>query len=100
MAGDAGQRQVYVDLDGERIATLLDRQSVSVEIAPGPHRVKLNNTLVSKTLEFTATAGETVHYHFANRPGRFGLPFLALMGVAPLFLSVERVSGAEPSTFS
>jgi len=38
MAGDAGQRQVYVDLDGERIATLLDRQSVTVEIAQGPHR--------------------------------------------------------------
>ena len=92
MAGDAGQRQVYVDLDGERIATLLDRQSISLDIAPGAHRIKLNNTLVTKTVEFTAAAGETVHYHFANRPGRFVLPFLALMGVAPLFLKVERVT--------
>jgi hypothetical protein len=95
MAGDAGQRQVYVDLDGQRIATLLDRQSISLDIAPGTHRVKLNNTLVTKTLEFTATAGETVHYQFANRPGRFGLPFMALMGVAPLFLSIERVTKNE-----
>jgi len=91
MAGDVGQRQVYVDLDGERIATLLDRESVSRDIAPGSHRIKLNNTLVSKTMEFTASAGETVHYRFANRPGRFVLPFLALVGVAPLFLKVERV---------
>lgn len=95
MKGDVEQRQVYVDLDGERIGTLLHGQSVTVEIPPGPHRIKLNNTLVTKTLDFTAAGEETVHYHFANRPGRFVLPFLALMGVAPLFLSVERLESGQ-----
>ena len=86
-----GQRQVYVDLDGGRIATLLDGESVTRAVAAGPHRLKLNNTLVWKNLDFDAADNEVVEYRFANRAGRFALPFLALMGVSPLFLAVERV---------
>jgi hypothetical protein len=86
-----GQRQVYVSLDGEDVATLLFGQSITREIAPGPHKLKLNNTLVWKSIEFTASPGEQVEFHLANRAGRFALPFLALMGVAPLYLTVERV---------
>ena len=85
------QRQVYISLDGEAIATLLFGQSVTRDIAPGPHRLKLNNTLVRKSVDFTALPGERVEFHLANRAGRFALPFLAVMGVAPLYLTVERV---------
>ena len=90
LATDVGQRQVYVSLDGERIATLLFGESVTREVAPGPHRITLNNTLVWKTMRFDAQPGADVEFAFANRPGRFTLGFLALMGVAPLFLTVER----------
>jgi hypothetical protein len=89
---DVGQRQVYVSLDGERIATLLYGESVTRDIAPGTHRVTLNNTLVWKTLRFDAAPGSLIEFAFANRPGRLTLGFLALMGVAPLFLTVERRS--------
>ena len=88
---DVAQRQVYVMLDDENIATLLFGQSVTREIAPGPHRLRLNNTLVKKTVEFEAAPGETIAFRFANRAGRFALPFLAVMGVAPLFLTVKKV---------
>jgi hypothetical protein len=88
---DVAQRQVYVSLDDERIATLLFGERVERDIAPGPHRLRLNNTLVWKTLDFEAAPGEVVEFHFANRPGRLALPFLAVMGVAPLYLTVERV---------
>jgi hypothetical protein len=90
---DVAQRQVYVSLDDERIATLLFGERVERDIAPGPHRLRLNNTLVWKTVAFDAQPGETVEFHFANRSGRFALPFLAVMGVAPLYLTVERVGG-------
>jgi hypothetical protein len=90
LAGDVGQRQVYLDLDGTRVATLLDGQTFTCEIAAGPHRLRFDNTLQKKKMEFTATAGERVEYRLANVTGRFGLPFLALMGVAPLFLKIER----------
>jgi hypothetical protein len=87
---DVGQRQVYVSLDGERIATLLFGESVTRDIAPGSHKITLNNTLVWKTLRFDAAPDADIEFVFANRPGRFNLGFLALMGVAPLFLTVER----------
>jgi hypothetical protein len=91
LPADAAQRQVYVSLDDERIATLLFGERVEREIAPGPHRLQLNNTLVRKTIDFAAAPGEVVEFRFANRPGRFALPFLAVMGVAPLYLTVERM---------
>lgn len=84
-----------MDLDGERVATLLVDESVNRDIAPGDHVLKLNNTLVTKTFEFTAAPGETVEYRFANTAGRLAIPFLALMGVAPLFLTVERVGPGQ-----
>jgi hypothetical protein len=87
--GDAGQRQVYVDLDGERIATLLVGESVTRDIPAGEHQLKLDNTLVKKRYTFTATPGGRIEYRFANTTGRFALPFLAVMGVAPLYLRVE-----------
>jgi hypothetical protein len=92
---DVGHRQVYVELDGQRIATLLVGERVTRDLAPGPHRLKLDNTLVTKTFQFDAVPGRPVEYRFANRAGRFVLPFLAVMGVAPLFLSVERVDSTN-----
>lgn len=91
MPSDVGQRQVYVELDGTRIATLLNGESLTHSIAAGPHRLRFDNTLQKKTFDFTAAAGERVEYRFANTAGRFALPFLAVMGVAPLFLKIERV---------
>ena len=95
LEGDCGQRQVYVDLDGESLGNLLAGERFVKEITAGRHFLKLNNTLVWKTIKFEATAGETVEYKFANKAGRFALPFLAVMGVAPLYLTVERVTATN-----
>ena len=95
LEGDCGQRQDYVDLDGERLGNLLAGERFAKEITAGRHFLKLNNTLVWKTIEFEASAAEVVEYRFANKAGRFALPFLAVMGVAPLYLVVERVTAAN-----
>jgi len=95
LKGDVRQRQVYVELDGESIATLLVDERVVRDIAPGTHTLRLDNTLVKKVIEFDAVPGEVIEYHFANTAGRFAIPFLALMGVAPLFLSIERVPSTD-----
>ena len=91
LPSDVGQRQVYVELDGERIATLLSGESVTVPVQPGPHKLRFDNTLHKKTVEFTAVDSERIEYRLANSAGRFALPFLAVMGVAPLYLKIERV---------
>ena len=89
-SADVQQRQVYVSLDGEPLATMLFGQTVEREITPGAHTLRFNNTLVWKTIHFDASPGEHVEFVFANRPGRWTLGFLSLVGVAPLFLTIER----------
>jgi len=97
-AGDVGQRQVIVSVDGGTKATLLFGESVSQAITPGEHYLKANNTLIWKTVKFTASPGEHVEFLIANRASRFTLGFLSLMGVAPLYLSIERRPAGSAGT--
>jgi hypothetical protein len=87
---DVQQRQIYISLDGQSWTTLLFGQSSTRELPPGEHRLRANNTLVWKTVAFTLQPGEHAHFDVANRPGRWLLSALALLGVGPLFLTFER----------
>ena len=87
---DARQRQVLVNLDDRPRVALMFGQSYTCEIAPGPHEVRFNNTLVKKKMQFEAAAGEHVEIDVINHPGRFTFGFLAVLGVGPLFLRIER----------
>ena len=46
---DFKSRQLIVWIDDERVATLLWGDSVTTELRPGRHRVRVSNTLVWKT---------------------------------------------------
>ena len=87
---DIRQRQVHVELDGARVATLVFGESFTREIAPGAHELRFNNTLVKKTFKFDAAPGEHVEVDVINHPGKITLGFLSLLGVAPLYLTVIR----------
>jgi hypothetical protein len=87
---DVQQRQIYLSLDGQPWATMVFGQTVMREVTPGRHRVRAHNTLVWKTLEFSAASGEEITFDVANRAGRSLLSALALLGVGPLFLTFER----------
>ena len=89
-AADIGQRQVIVSIDGGPKTTLLFGDSATFDIAPGEHAIKANNTLVWKTVRFSAPAGEHVQFEIANCATRFTLGFLSLIGVAPLYLKIDR----------
>ena len=88
---DIGQRQVIVSIDGGPKTTLVFGQSATFEVAPGEHALKANNTLVWKTVPFSAGTGEHVQFEIANCATRFTLGFLSLIGVAPLYLKIERL---------
>ena len=94
---DVGQRQVIVSLDRTHKATLLFGESVSFDVPPGDHTLRANNTLVWKSVSFTAAAGEHVQFVIANRATRFTLGLLSLLGVAPLYLTIERATTPVPS---
>lgn len=95
-ARDAQQRQVLARVDDGPTATLLFGDHQTIEVAPGQHVLKANNTLVWKRMPFAIEPGEHLEFQLINRPGRLTLGFLALLGVAPLFLSIERKSLSTP----
>ena len=88
---DVQQRQVVVSLDGAPLETLLFGESAAREIEPGRHRLKAHNTLVWKTLEFEARPGEEARFLVVNRAGLGSMTLVALLGVGPLYVTLERI---------
>jgi hypothetical protein len=86
---DVKQRQVIFSLDGERLGELLFGQTFTCEIKPGTHRLRANNTLVWKTVEFLAPAGTHVHFTCINYAPRGMIYMLAAFGVSPLFVALK-----------
>ncbi|HWB31427.1 MAG TPA: hypothetical protein VG736_13050 [Vicinamibacterales bacterium] len=89
---DVRQRQVIVRIDGGPTATLMFGQTVTFEVKPGLHVLRANNTLFWKKVSFAVEPGEHLEFVLINRAGRLTIGFLALMGVAPLYLTIERRS--------
>src|SRR6478672_3052396 len=94
---DVRTRQVVVSLDGEPLATLLFGQWTTRDISPGRHRLRAHNTLVWKTVEFDAAPNEQVRFSAVNRAGLGSMALVALLGVGPLYVTLERVSPAANS---
>ena len=87
---DVGLREIYVDLDGERLAILHHGQSVTREVAPGPHRLRAHNTLFWRTVDIVLEPGEHATFTAVNRPGWGTFSVLAVLGAGPLYLTFER----------
>jgi hypothetical protein len=88
---DVRNRQIFVSLDGTSIGDVLFNESIERTIEPGAHYMRVHNTLFWKTIDFEAAPGETVHFDVINYAGRGFLSIVLIIGVAPLFLAVERV---------
>src|ERR671923_264236 len=82
---DIKRRQVYVALDGKKLGFLLYGDSLSWNIAPGHHVLKVNNTLFWKKIEFNAAPGEHVQFSISNHSGRGFFALILFFGIAPLF---------------
>jgi hypothetical protein len=93
-AEDARQRQVILSLDGSEIATLLYGQQTTRDIPAGHHRLRANNTLVWKTIEFDAAPGDDLHVKIVNRAAPGMLALVALLGAGPMYVTMEVSKGA------
>ena len=87
---DAQERQVVVSIDGVKAATLMFGGSVTREVAPGPHRLRVHNTMVWKTMHFEVKEGESVSFTVVNRPGGSTNGLLTILGARPLYLDLTR----------
>jgi hypothetical protein len=88
---DIGLREVFVSLDGESIAILEHGESVTRNVAPGPHEVRAHNTLIRKRLTMDLAPGEHATLMAVNRAGRMTFSVLAILGAGPVYLTLERV---------
>jgi hypothetical protein len=97
-AEDARHRQVILSLDGNEIATLLYGQNTTREIPAGHHRLRANNTLVWKTIEFDVAPGDDLHVNIVNRAAPGMLALVALFGAGPMYVTMEVMKGAATPT--
>jgi hypothetical protein len=88
---DFKSRQLVVFIDGQRVAELLWGDSVTHELEPGPHRVRVHNTLVWKSIDFTLAAGEQIFFEAINRTGPGTFVMLVALGVGPLYVTLRRM---------
>jgi hypothetical protein len=71
---------------------LLFGQSIIRDVAPGPHTLRVHNTLVWKTVRFDVKPGEQVRFEAINRAGHLTYPMLVILGAGPLYVTLRRVS--------
>jgi len=92
---DEMSRQIVYRLDGVTLGELLFGHSRTHEIVPGPHRLRVHNTLVWQDLQFEAEPGEHVHFTVWNRAWGGYYVMMLFLGSAPLRLGVARGEPAE-----
>jgi hypothetical protein len=88
---DLKTRQLIVWMDDKRVATLLWGDSVTCELEPGPHRLRISNTLFRKTIDFTLAPGEQAFFEAINHLGPGSVLVTMLFGAGPLYLTVKRM---------
>jgi hypothetical protein len=89
-SNDFQDRQVYVFVDEEPWGKIRYSQPITREIAPGVHKVRVNNTLLSDSLEFTAIPGEHVRLRCYNGMPRAGWLMMIFLHVTYLLVRIER----------
>ena len=88
---DVQTRQLIAWIDGNKVGTLLWGDSLTCELEPGPHYLRVSNTLVWKTIDFTLGPGEQAFFEAINRNGPGSIFFVIIMGVGPLYVTLRRM---------
>lgn len=89
-ASDAGHRQIFVRIDDGATISLMTGESRTVDVIPGAHTLHANNTLFWKKVPFEIQAGEHATFDVVNVASRMSFGFLAGLGLAPMYLRIER----------
>ena len=89
---DCGQRQIFARLDDHPRVALLFGDSVTLEVLPGRHRLRVHNTLFWKTIDFAIEPAERLEFQVINSARWWTYGMAGVLGSAPLFLSVRKYS--------
>ena len=61
------------------------------ELQPGPHRLRISNTLYWKTVDFHVRTGEQVFFEAISHMGPGSIFMVLLLGVGPLYMTIRRM---------
>ena len=89
---DWKSRQLVVSLDGKRVGELLWGDSRLCELAPGPHTLRVHNTLEWRTDQFVLAPGEQIFYEAINRATASTYFLLPVFGIGPLYVTLRRMA--------
>jgi len=86
---DVGERQIIVRLDGGDATRLNFGDTVTGEVQPGRHHLRVHNTLFWKNLHFSVEPGEHLEFIVINTGRWWTWGVAGVLGSAPLFLTVQ-----------
>jgi len=89
---DDRSRQIICHVDGRYVGQLLFGQTLTFEVVPGRHTLRVHNTLFWKTFAFDAEPAGHTHFTVANRAPRsaFYLFAVCMLAAAPIWLDAWR----------
>lgn len=88
---DIKMRDLYVLVDGEEADTLQFGETMEMDLPPGDHRVKVTNRMLSKSSEFSISAGEKVEFEVGNVPSYSPFTIVMLItGTMPYRVMIRR----------
>ena len=87
---DVGFREVFISVDGKDVAMLRFGDTITHELAAGPHRIQAHNTLFWKTRDVVLQPGEHARFTAINRAGWGTFGFMVFLGASPVYLTFER----------
>jgi hypothetical protein len=87
--GMGEQYPMTIAVDGRDVALLAPGATATLALEPGPHRLRVGNTLFRSAVEFEAVAGERLAFEVRNR--RNGATELfALLGAGMWSIVIDR----------
>lgn len=89
---DFGSRQLEASIDGRWVGTLLWGDSITCPVEPGPHRLRIHNTLVWKTVDFILGPNEQLFFEAVNKAGPGTYLMMLVFGVGPLYVTIKRMN--------
>jgi hypothetical protein len=86
---DIQLRQIIVKLGGKPVAELMYGDTITFPVAPGRHRLRIDNTWNWKTLDLDVAPGDHLKFLTINRPGRFTWFLVGTLGAGPIYVSIQ-----------
>lgn len=84
-------RDLYILLDDQAEVTILYPRTITFDVAPGEHRIKITNRLFSHIETFSLAEGERVSFEVANvSAGCLFAPLIVLGGTGAYKVQMTR----------